>query len=85
MSNMLNTWSQFADAHKFLYVCKSEIVFVLVTIYGEDLNIRGDHLDEMKKITRLLKQEFKIRDLGELKCFLGIEIIRTKKGIWLSQ
>ena len=58
---------------------------MFVTIYVDDLIIGGDHLDEVEHIKGLLKQEFEMKDLGELRFFLGIEIIRTKTGIWLSQ
>ena len=74
-----------ADADHSLYLCKSEKGFVFVTIYVDDLIIGGDHLDEVEHIKGLLKQEFEMKDLGELRFFLGIEIIRTKTGIWLSQ
>ena len=42
-------------------------------------------MDEVEHIKGLLKQEFEMKDLGELRFFLGIEIIRTKIGIWLSR
>ena len=74
-----------ADADHSLYLCKSEKGLVFVTIYVDDLIIGGDHLDEVEHIKGLLKQEFEMKDLGELRFFLGIEIIRTKTGIWLSQ
>ena len=74
-----------ADANHSLYLCKSEKVLVFVTIYVDDLIIGDDHLDEVEYIKILLKQEFEMKDLGELRFFLGIEIIRTKTGIWLSQ
>ena len=47
--------------------------------------IGGDHLEEVEPIKGLLKQEFEMKDLGELQFFLGIEIICIEKGIWLLQ
>ena len=41
-------------------------------------------MDEVEKIKGLLKQELEMKDLGELKFFLGIKIICTKIGIWMS-
>jgi hypothetical protein len=38
-----------------------------------------------KYVKSLFKQKFDMKDLGELKFFLGIEVIRTPEGIWLLQ
>ncbi|MCO5558643.1 hypothetical protein L7F22_012229 [Adiantum nelumboides] len=56
-----------------------------VCIYVDDLIIGGDNEGEIMHIKSLLKKEFDMKDLGELRYFLGIEIIHTKEGIWLSQ
>jgi hypothetical protein len=36
-------------------------------------------------LKKLLKQKFEMKDLGELRYFLGIEVIQSPKGIWLLQ
>jgi hypothetical protein len=51
----------------------------------DDLIVGGDNEKEVEHVKRLLKQKFDMKDLGELKFFLGIEIIRTLEGIWLLQ
>ena len=58
---------------------------MLVVIYVDDLIGIGDsdtNIDEMKLP---LKQNFEMKDLGELCYFLVIEVIRSSCGIWLLQ
>ena len=42
-------------------------------------------MTEIQTITTILDQEFRIKDLGDLKFFLGLEIARTSDGIHLCQ
>ena len=45
----------------------------------------GNSIDEIQSITAILDQAFKIKDLGNLKFFLGLEIAHTSQGIHLCQ
>jgi hypothetical protein len=36
--------------------------------------------DEMKNLKTYLSSKFDIKNLGSLKCSLGIEVIRSKQG-----
>ena len=68
-----------------LYVHENDTGIVAITIYVDDLIIVGDSAIEIDHVKGLLKQEFEMKVLGDLRYFLGIEIIRTSEGIWLSQ
>ena len=74
-----------AHANHSLYVHESDIGIVVITIYVDDLIIVGDSAMEIDHVKGLLKREFEMKDLGELRYFLGIEVIKTPKSIWLLQ
>jgi hypothetical protein len=42
-------------------------------------------LEQIQKLKKHLGDHFKLKDLGNLKYFLGIEMAHSKKGIFLSQ
>ncbi|MCO5573025.1 hypothetical protein L7F22_026789 [Adiantum nelumboides] len=44
----------------------------------------GDALKDVQHIKALLRKQFDMKDLGELRYFLGIEMIRNEGSIWLS-
>ena len=51
----------------------------------DDIILIGNHEEKIDLLKKLLTKEFEIKDLGNLKYFLGMEIARSKKGIAVSQ
>ncbi|GJS99232.1 putative RNA-directed DNA polymerase [Tanacetum coccineum] len=59
--------------------------FIALLVYVDDIIITGNNVGEIEKFKVYLNTKFKIKDLGKLKYFLGIEVIDTDKGLCLSQ
>lgn len=53
--------------------------------YVDDIVIIGNSEQEVDNCKLFLKSKFMIKDLGLLKFFLGIEVLRDKSGLCLSQ
>jgi hypothetical protein len=49
-------------------------------IYVDDIIVKSSDTDEMKNLKTYLASKFDIKDLGNLKCFLGIGVIRSRQG-----
>ncbi|XP_015164530.1 uncharacterized mitochondrial protein AtMg00810-like [Solanum tuberosum] len=58
---------------------------VIVLVYVDDLLVTGSCTTLIDKTRNDLKLKFKIKDLGELKFFLGIEFARSKEGYVMNQ
>lgn len=54
-------------------------------VYINSIVVIGNDQCEIKNLKSFLGKEFEIKDLGHLKYFLGIEVVRFKKSIFLSQ
>lgn len=59
--------------------------FVVILVYVDDMVLTGTSSSQISDIKLALDKAFTIKDLGNLKYFLGIEIIRNESGILLSQ
>ncbi|KAG7554602.1 Retrotransposon Copia-like N-terminal [Arabidopsis suecica] len=71
------------DHTLFVKSCGSD--FLVVLVYVDDIVIASTSEALAGSLTQNLKQQFKLRDLGELKYFLGLEIARNSDGISLCQ
>lgn len=49
----------------------------------DDVLIASNDHEEVNQFKVLLDQKFKLKDLGDLKFFLGLEVARSDKGIAL--
>ncbi|GJZ38593.1 ribonuclease H-like domain-containing protein [Tanacetum coccineum] len=68
-----------------LFIKNKGKVSLYLLVYVDDLVITGNDIKEIESFKSFLKIKFKIKDLGELKYFLGIEVLKTEIGLCLSQ
>ncbi|XP_034217357.1 uncharacterized mitochondrial protein AtMg00810-like [Prunus dulcis] len=59
--------------------------FTIILIYVDDIVITENDPKAIQSLKDFLHARFRIKDLGNLKIFLGIEVARSKKGIFISQ
>lgn len=74
-----------SGADHTLFIKRKEGKLTALIVYVDDMVLTGDDHEEMRLLQEYLATEFEMKDLGDLKYFLGIEVIRTDKGIALSQ
>lgn len=58
---------------------------VIVLVYVNDILVTGNSLELIQKVKKHPQARFKMKDLGEMKYFLGIEFSRSKEGIIMNQ
>src|SRR3954466_10651482 len=63
----------------------AQTYITILAVYVDDIVITGDDAEEIQRLKNRLRKEFEVKDLGQLKYFLGIEIARSPRGIVLSQ
>ncbi|GJX06710.1 retrovirus-related pol polyprotein from transposon TNT 1-94 [Tanacetum coccineum] len=72
-----------SDHTLFLKNRKNRVTCLI--IYVDDMVITGNDEEEIKRLKEGLFTEFEMKDLGNLKYFLGIEVLRSPKGIFICQ
>ena len=71
-----------------VYLCKlKDGSFIYLLLYVDDMLIASKNLVEIKKLKAQLSKEFEMKDLGDAKKILGMEITtdRHSKKLYLSQ
>ncbi|CAL8999399.1 unnamed protein product [Prunus brigantina] len=68
-----------------LFTCKNGKSFMALLIYVDDILITGNNVAAINSLKQFLHTRFRIKDLGDLKYFFGIEVSRSKQGICISQ
>lgn len=68
-----------------IFFNKSKCGNILLVVYVDDVVNTGSDIKRIDKLKAFLQTKFQTKDLGVLKYFLGIEVMYSKKGIFLSQ
>jgi hypothetical protein len=67
-----------------VFLKKFQTEFCIICVYVDDLNIIGNPQD-INETRNHLKTEFKMKDLGQTKFFLGLQIEHLHSGILVHQ
>ncbi|GKC64051.1 retrovirus-related pol polyprotein from transposon TNT 1-94 [Tanacetum coccineum] len=59
--------------------------FMIVSLYVDDMIYTGSSLHLVSEFKKSMMSMFDMTDLGELRYFLGLEIVQTDAGIFMSQ
>lgn len=86
MSSSLQTigYKQSQNDHS-LFIKKTDSHFPTLFVYIDDLILAGTDSNEINMVKKFLDDKFKIKDLGSLKYFLGLEVARSKSGITICK
>lgn len=68
-----------------LFTRKSTFSFLALLVYVDDILLAGDNLTLINEFKAVIDQQFRIKDLGQLKYFLGLEIAHSPAGISICQ
>ena len=74
-----------SKANYSLFTKKFNDSFIALVVYVDDILIASKNVQAVDELRVSLDQHFKLKDLGGLKYFLGLEIARSDKGIILCQ
>lgn len=84
-STLLDLGFTKSHADHTLFVRNVDGKYMAVLVYVDDIIIASNDDALVDQLKEDLKQAFKLRDLGALKYFLGLEIARNSTGIIVNQ
>jgi len=79
-----NNYTQASSDHS-LFTKQTATSFIIILLYIDDVILAGHSITEFTTIKSILHDIFKIKDLGQLKYFLGLEVAHSSKVISLCQ
>ena len=68
-----------------LSINSSEWSFTTLLVYVDDVILTENDKEEIDRVKEALNKTFKIKDLDDLRYFLGFEVARSKKEIMMNK
>ena len=76
---------QKSKSYHSVFYKNSNSGIILLVMYVDDIVITRSDSKGISSLKSFLQSQFHTKDLGMLRYFLGIEVMRSKHGIFLSQ
>lgn len=73
----------FPDPSLFIYHRGSDVIYLL--LYVDDIIVTGNNASLLETFLGCLNREFRMKDMGDVHYFLGIQVHHTTYGLLLTQ
>ena len=83
-NHLLHNGFQHSKSDHSLFLRHKSGVFLALLIYVDDIIVATTDLQELISFKSSLDNHFRLKDLGPLRFFLGLEVARNNKGISVS-
>lgn len=80
-SKLLEGGMQKCKAEPCIYTKTTKSGISIILVYVDDLILVSSNEESMKMLKTLLRHYFEMKDMGELKYILGIEVKRSDDGV----
>ena len=71
-----------SKSNHYVFYKNSQACIILLVVYTDDIIITGDDIAGITSLKSFFHGQFHTKDLGMLKCFLGVKVMRSKRGIF---
>ncbi|RVW46520.1 Retrovirus-related Pol polyprotein from transposon RE1 [Vitis vinifera] len=78
-------YQQGQSDHTMFFKQSNDGRMTILIVYVDDIILTGDDTGEVERLKKVLATEFEVKDLGQMRYFLGMEVARSRKGISISQ
>ncbi|XP_031270507.1 uncharacterized protein LOC116128878 [Pistacia vera] len=80
-------WGGFnqSKADYSLFIKRADSCIVILLVYVDDIVLTGNNVNMINQTKKMLHSNFRLKDLGMLRYFLGFEVARSVKEISLYQ
>ncbi|KAL0401838.1 UNVERIFIED_CONTAM: Retrovirus-related Pol polyprotein from transposon RE1 [Sesamum latifolium] len=68
-----------------LFILHTTRGLLALLVYVDDILLTGPSMDDLQSVKSYLHDPFTIKDIGDARYFLGLEIARSSNGIYLAQ
>ena len=73
------------DPCLFFQVDSVNLKLLIVIVYVDDMILTANSAELMSELKQIFKDQYEMKDLGDAKYLLGIQIERRNGGVWMGQ
>ncbi|RVX02271.1 Retrovirus-related Pol polyprotein from transposon RE1 [Vitis vinifera] len=78
-------YQQGQSDHTMFFKQSNDGRMTILIVYVDDIILTGDNTGEVERLKKVLATKFEVKDLGQMRYFLGMEVAKLRKGISISQ